>query len=85
MWCRRLSVEPELAEKQRQKIERLQQEASQLRDWLAANPKDRQGSKGSLRKSNRTDPDSAKMATSKGVNTGLHRGCCGRRQKPDHY
>ena len=62
-----LPVEPDLAEKQRQKIERLQQEASQLRNWLAANPKDRQGSKGSLRKSNRTDPESAKMATSKGV------------------
>ena len=62
-----LPVEPALAEKQRQKIERLQQEASQLRNWLAANPKDRQGSKGSLRKSNRTDPESAKMATSKGV------------------
>jgi len=31
------------------------------------NPEDRQGSRGSIRKSNRTDHDSAKMATSKGV------------------
>lgn len=59
--------EPDLAEKSRQRIERLQREAGQLRDWLAAHPKDRKGSKGSIRKSNRTDPDSAKMATSKGV------------------
>jgi len=31
------------------------------------NPEDRQGSRGSIRKSNRTDNESAKMATSKGV------------------
>lgn len=66
-----LPVEPDLAGKQRQKAERLQREASQLRDWLAANPKDRRGSKGSIIKSNRTDPDSAKMATSKGVIQGF--------------
>ena len=62
-----LPVEPDLAEKQRQKAERLQQEAAELRDWLTANPQDRKGSKGTIRKSNRTDPDSAKMATGKGV------------------
>jgi hypothetical protein len=32
-----------------------------------ANPSDRRGAKGSVRKSNRTDIDSAKMATAKGV------------------
>ncbi len=62
-----LPVEPDLAGKQQQKAERLQREAGQLRDWLAANPKDRKGSKGSIRKSNRSDPESAKMATGKGV------------------
>lgn len=62
-----LPVEPDLAAKDAQRIERLQQEATQLRDWLAANPADRKGSKGSIRKSNRTDNQSAKMATSKGV------------------
>lgn len=48
-------------------LERLQDEAKQLRDWLAAHPEDRKGSKGSVRLSNRTDNESAKMATSKGV------------------
>lgn len=63
----RQSVEPDLAEKSRQRSESLQQEAAQLRQWLTANPQDRKGSKGAIRKSNRTDPESAKMATSKGV------------------
>ena len=62
-----LPVEPDLAEKLQQKTERLQQEAAELRDWLTAHPQDRKGSKGTIRKSNRTDPDSATMATGKGV------------------
>ena len=62
-----LPSEPVLTEKTARRIERLQRDAAQLRDWLAANPEDRQGAKGSIRKSNRTDKDSAKMATSKGV------------------
>ena len=49
------------------KLERLQREAQQLRDFLKQNPEDRRGSKGSIRLSNRTDNESAKMATSKGV------------------
>lgn len=49
------------------KLERLQQEARQLRDWLTANPTDREGAKGAVRLSNRTDNESAKMATGKGV------------------
>lgn len=48
-------------------LERLQREAQQLRDWLKDHPKDRKGSKGSVRLSNRTDNESAKMATGKGV------------------
>ena len=62
-----LSVEPDLDAKATQRIVRLQADAAQLREWLAAHPEDRKGSKGSVRKSNRTDNDSAKMATSKGV------------------
>lgn len=62
-----LPVEPDLAEKSRKRIERLQRDAAELRHWLTANPNDRKGSKGAIRKSNRSDPDSAKMATAKGV------------------
>jgi hypothetical protein len=49
------------------RVERLEHDAAQIRSWLATNPTDRRGPKGTLRKSNRTDNDSAKMATSKGV------------------
>ena len=66
-----LPSEPDLAEKSRQKAERLSREAAELRQWLADHPKDRKGSRGTIRKSNRTDPDSAKMATSKGVIQGF--------------
>ena len=38
-----------------------------MREWLAAHPEDRRGPKGTIRKSNRTDNESAKMATGKGV------------------
>ena len=62
-----LAVEPDLHTKEVQRIERLQQDAGQIRDWLNHNPEDRKGSKGAVRKSNRTDNESAKMATSKGV------------------
>lgn len=63
----RLPAESDLVEKARQCAESLSREAAQLRQWLAAHPEDRKGSKGTLRKSNRTDPESAKMATGKGV------------------
>jgi transposase len=61
------AAEPDLEAKATQRIERLQREAAQIRQWLANNPNERRGSKGSIRKSNRTDGDSAKMATAKGV------------------
>ena len=48
-------------------LARLQGEAKQLRDWLANNPEDRKGVKSGIRLSNRTDNESAKMATDKGV------------------
>jgi transposase len=47
--------------------ERLTREAAQIRHWLAKHPEERQGAKGGIRLSNRTDNDSAKMATGKGV------------------
>ncbi len=62
-----LPVEADLAEKEFRQVQKLNSEAKQLRDWLAAHPNDRQGTRGSVRLSNRTDNDSAKMATDKGV------------------
>ena len=62
-----LPIEPALVEKASQRIARLDQEAAQLRQWLNEHPSDRKGRKGAIRKSNRTDNESAKMATSKGV------------------
>ena len=49
-----------------QAVARLQAEAKKTREWLVANPEDRQGAKGPIL-SNRTDNESAKMATGKGV------------------
>lgn len=60
-------TEPDLHAKASQRAARLEADAAQLKKWLTANPEDRKGSQGSIRKSNRTDNDSAKMATSKGV------------------
>ena len=48
------------------RIERLSKEAKRIRGFLAANT-ERRSEKGAIRKSNVTDNDSAKMATSKGV------------------
>ena len=61
------ATEPDLHAKETKRIEGLKREAAQLREWLAEHPDDRKGANGSVRKSNRTDNDSAKMATSKGV------------------
>jgi transposase len=62
-----LPVEPDLETKAAQRVARLQSDAAELRTWLAAHPDDRRGPSGGVRKSNRTDNDSAKMATGKGV------------------
>lgn len=62
-----LPVEPDLATKAERRIARLQRDAAELRDWLATHPDDRRGPSGAVRKSNRTDNESAKMATGKGV------------------
>ncbi|MDL1860879.1 IS1182 family transposase [Betaproteobacteria bacterium PRO7] len=60
-------TEPDLAEKNQRRSEKLHRGAAQIRRWLKDHPQDRLGSKGAIRKSNRTDNDSAKMATDKGV------------------
>jgi len=49
------------------KLERLQRETEQMRQWLKDNPTDRLGVKGDPILSNLTDNESAKMATDKGV------------------
>jgi hypothetical protein len=58
---------PTLASKETERVARLEREAASLRKWLAANPTDRPGVRGGVRKSNRTDNESARMATGNGV------------------
>ena len=48
-------------------VVRLQDDAAEWRTWLAGHPDERRGPKGTVRQSNRTDADSATMATSKRV------------------
>ncbi|MDO8706225.1 MAG: IS1182 family transposase [Sulfuricaulis sp.] len=64
------SVEPNLRAKETKRIKRIEHDAAQLRGWLTEHPEDRRGAKGAIRKSNRTDNESAKMATGKGVMQG---------------
>jgi transposase len=61
------TCEPSLRRREARQVERLKQEAEQIRTWLQAHPEDRRGVRGGIRKSNRTDNESAKMATGKGV------------------
>ena len=60
-------AETPMAVKDAKRVERLQRDAKQMREWLSSNPEDRKGAKGAIRKSNLTDNESAKMATSKGI------------------
>jgi transposase len=60
-------IEANLAAKEARRVEEIEQEAKQLRAWLAAHPEDRRGTRGKTVLSNRTDNESAKMATDKGV------------------
>jgi transposase len=53
--------------KAQRRLERLQAEAAKIREWFKDHPHDRKSAKGKERLSNRTDNDSAKMATDKGV------------------
>ena len=60
-------AEPMTHTKGAQRLQRLARDAAELRTWLANHPHDRRGARGSVIKSNRTDNESAKMATDKGV------------------
>ena len=60
-------MEPTLTVKDTARRERLVRDAAELRTWLERNPAERRGAKGAVWKSNRTDNEGAKMATSKGV------------------
>lgn len=55
-------AETPMTEKDAKRLERLQRDATQMREWLTGNPKDRPGAKGGIRKSNLTDNESAKPA-----------------------
>src|SRR3989338_7529611 len=59
--------EPPLPEKDRRRVERLWRDAQELRAWIERHPEERRGPKGTVRQSNRTDNESAKLATGKGV------------------
>src|SRR5512145_1546434 len=56
-----------LQPREQRHIERLQAEAQKMRDWLKQHPQERKSAKGKERLSNRTDNESAKMPTDKGV------------------
>ena len=60
-------AEPEREAKTQRRLERLQAEAAKIREWLNDHPHDRTSAKGKERLSNRTDNESAKMPTDKGV------------------
>jgi transposase len=64
-----ITIEATLDTKAAERLAKLRKEAADLRAWLQANPKDRRGTgkRSGVRLSNRTDRESAKMATSKGV------------------
>jgi len=53
--------------KAQRRLERARAEAANLREWLKDHPHDRRSAKGRVRLSNRTDNESAKMPTDKGV------------------
>lgn len=62
-----VAVRDESTDKVTARIERMTREAAQIHAWLKAHPLDRKGSQDKPRKSNRTDNESAKLATDKGV------------------
>jgi transposase len=53
--------------KAQRRAERMQAEAAKIREWLKEHPQERKSAKGKERLSNRTDNESAKMPTDKGV------------------
>jgi hypothetical protein len=61
------TVEAQPRPREQRQIERLSREAQQIREWLEQHRQERESAKGRVRLSNRTDNESAKMATGKGV------------------
>ena len=61
------SADPQLKAREQRQIERLKSEAVKIGEWLKEHPHDRKSAKGKQRLSNRTDNESAKMPTDKGV------------------
>ncbi len=59
-------AEPDIRERERQSLERLRTNAQRIKAFLATREENR-GPKGTIRQSNVTDPESAKMKTSHGV------------------
>jgi transposase len=60
-------IQAELSQREQRQIERLSREAKQIGEWLEQHPEERKSAKGRARLSNRTDNESAKMPTAKGV------------------
>jgi transposase len=56
-----------LTQREQRQIKRLTAEAQKIRDWLEQHPYERKSAKGKERLSNRSDNESAKMTTGKGV------------------
>lgn len=63
----RHTTDAQLRARELRRVERLDRDAAKVSEWLRTHPQDRRGARNKIRKSNRTDNDSAKMATSKGV------------------
>jgi len=61
------AVEAPLSDREKRQVERLKREATQINEWLQQHPQERKSAKGNPRLSNRTDNESAKMPTDKGV------------------
>src|SRR3954471_6524137 len=61
------AVEASLSEREQRQVERLKREAQQINEWLQQHPQERKSAKGKPRLSNRTDNESAKLPTDKGV------------------
>ena len=57
----------ELSEREQRRMQRLEREADEIEAWLEQHPQERKSAKGKVRLSNRTDNESAKMPTDKGV------------------
>ena len=60
-------AEPTADAKATRRLAKIRHDSAQLRQWLDTHPEERKGASGKVVKSNRTDNESAKMATDKGI------------------